>query len=30
MLSADPRLLDNPSDAKLIEEIDYITAKEIT
>ncbi len=29
MMSSDPRLLDNPSDAILIEKLDYLTAKEI-
>jgi aspartate kinase len=29
MLSADPRILDNPEDAKLIKHVDYILAKEI-
>ncbi|MDD3646736.1 MAG: hypothetical protein PHH06_05025 [Candidatus Gracilibacteria bacterium] len=30
MLSADPRLLENSNTAKLIERLDYLTAKEIT
>jgi len=30
MLSCDPRLLENPSEAHLISQVDYITAKEIT
>jgi len=29
MMSADPRLLDNENDAKIIEKLDYLTTKEI-
>jgi len=30
MLSSDPRLLEEDREAKLLEFVDYITAKEIT
>lgn len=30
LLSGDPRILDNPKDAVLIEKLDYLTAREIT
>ena len=30
LLSADPRILENPKNAKLIPELDYLTAREIT
>ena len=30
LLSADPRILDNPDNAKIIEKLNYLTAREIT
>ncbi len=30
LMSADPRVLDNPQDAKVIQYLDYLTAREIT
>jgi aspartokinase len=30
LLSADPRLLENPSRVKILKEVDYLIAREIT
>jgi aspartokinase len=29
-MSADPRILDNPENAKIIKKLNYLTAREIT